>query len=47
MIFFQNFIEQYWEAVKSWYHSSPETTDIGEMEKNVIACLDGIPSLQI
>ena len=30
-----------------WYCSSPKTTDIGEMEKNVVACLDDIPLMQI
>ena len=41
------FIEQYWGAVKWQYCSSPKITDIGEMEKNVINCLDDIPLLQI
>ena len=42
-----NFIEQYWGAVKWQYCSSPKTTDIGEMEKNLIACLGDILLLQI
>ncbi|KIJ50097.1 hypothetical protein M422DRAFT_245900 [Sphaerobolus stellatus SS14] len=41
------FIEQYWGAVKWRYRSTPKTTDINEMEKNVIACLDDVPLLQI
>ncbi|KAF8150120.1 hypothetical protein B0H34DRAFT_791403 [Crassisporium funariophilum] len=42
-----NFIEQFWGAAKFRYRSTPETTDIDEMEKNVVACLDKIPQLQI
>lgn len=42
-----NFIEQYWGAAKFRYRSTPKTSDIDEMEKNVIACLEEIPQLQI
>ena len=41
-----NFIVQCWGVVK-WFHSSIETTDIGQMEKNVIAHLEDISFLQI
>jgi len=42
-----NFIEQYWGAVKFRYRCSPRTSDIDMMEKNVVACLDDVPLLQI
>ncbi|KZP16011.1 hypothetical protein FIBSPDRAFT_749359 [Athelia psychrophila] len=42
-----NFIEQYWGAAKYRYRSSPKTSDMDAMEKNVIACLDDVPLLQI
>jgi len=42
-----NFIEQYWGAAKFRYRSTPKTSDIDEMEQNVIACLEEIPQLQI
>lgn len=42
-----NFIEQYWGAVKFRYWSSQKTSDMDEMEQNVIACLDDVPHLQI
>jgi hypothetical protein len=42
-----NFIEQYWGAAKYHYRSTPKTTDIDEMKKNVIACLEEVPQLQI
>jgi hypothetical protein len=42
-----NFIEQYWGAVKLRYRSSPKTVDMDAMERNVIACLDDVPLLQI
>jgi hypothetical protein len=42
-----NFIEQYWGAAKFHYKSTPKTSDIDEMEQNVIACLEKIPQLQI
>jgi len=42
-----NFIEQYWGAAKFRYRSTPKTSDINEMEQNVIACLEDIPQLQI
>jgi hypothetical protein len=42
-----NFIEQYWGASKYRYRSSPRTANILEMEKNMIACLDDVPLLQI
>ena len=34
-------------AVKYVYRSSPKTSDMDAMEKNVIGCLDDIPLLQI
>ncbi|KAK0458339.1 uncharacterized protein EV420DRAFT_1270489 [Desarmillaria tabescens] len=37
----------YWGAAKYHYRSSPRTTNIDEMEKNMIACLDDVPHLQI
>ena len=42
-----NFIEQYWGASKYRYRSTTRTTNIAEMEKNVLASLDDIPLLQI
>ena len=42
-----NFIEQYWGVVKLRYQSSPKTADMDAMERNVIACLDDVPLLQI
>jgi hypothetical protein len=42
-----NFIEQYWGTAKFRYRSTPKTSDINEMERNVIACLEEIPQLQI
>src|SRR5882724_525683 len=42
-----NFIEQYWGAAKFHYHKSPLTTNIEEMEKNVLRCLDDIPQSQM
>jgi len=42
-----NFIEQYWGAAKLTYRTSPKTSDIAAMEKNVKACLDSVPLLRI
>lgn len=42
-----NFIEQYWGAAKLRYRSSPKTNDIEEMERNIKACLDDVPDIQI
>lgn len=42
-----NFIEQYWGTVKLQYWSSEKTTDMEAMERNVIACLNDVPLLQI
>lgn len=42
-----NFIEQYWGAVKFRYRLSPKTADINAMERNVVACLNNVPLLQI
>ncbi|CAA7263722.1 unnamed protein product [Cyclocybe aegerita] len=42
-----NFIEQYWGAAKLQYRNSPKTTDIKEMERNVLACLDDVPDVSI
>jgi hypothetical protein len=42
-----NFIEQYWGAAKLRYRNSAKTADIEQMEKNVLACLDDVPLVQI
>ncbi len=42
-----NFIEMYWGAAKYCYRSSPRTSNIAEMEKNMLKCLDDVPHLQI
>jgi transposase len=42
-----NFIEKFWGAAKFRYRNTSKTYNINEMEKNVIACLDDIPLLQI
>lgn len=42
-----NFIEQYWGAAKLRYRTSNRTANIVEMEKNMLACLDDVPLLQI
>ena len=42
-----NFIEQYWGAAKFHYQSTSKTSDINEMEQNVLGCLEKIPQLQI
>ncbi|KAF8229072.1 hypothetical protein L208DRAFT_1288434, partial [Tricholoma matsutake] len=42
-----NYIEQYWGAVKLLYRSGPQLKKMDEMEKQVVACLDDIPLLQI
>jgi hypothetical protein len=42
-----NFIEQYWGAAKLRYRISPKTNDIEEMERNIKACLDDVPDIQI
>jgi hypothetical protein len=42
-----NLIEQYWGVVKFCYRSSPKTADMDAMERNVLACLDDVPLLQI
>jgi hypothetical protein len=42
-----NFIEQYWGAAKFHYRNTTWTTNIIEMEENMIACLDDVPLLQI
>ena len=42
-----NFIEQYWGAAKLHYCNTPKNSNIIEMEKNMLACLDDIPLLQI
>ena len=40
-------LEQYWGAAELCYRNSPKTSDINQMEKNVIACLNDIPNLLI
>ena len=40
-------IEQYWGAVKLLYRSGPQLKKMDKMEKQVVACLDDIPLLQI
>jgi hypothetical protein len=42
-----NYIEQYWGAVKLLYRSGLRLKKMDEMEKQVAACLDDIPLLQI
>ena len=42
-----NFIEQYWGAAKLRYRSSPKMNNIEEMERNIKACLDDVPDIQI
>jgi hypothetical protein len=42
-----NFIEMYWGAAKFRYRTTAKTANIDEMEKNVKACLDDVPHLQI
>jgi hypothetical protein len=42
-----NFIEQYWGTMKFLYQLSLKTVDMDAMERNVIACLDDMPLLQI
>ena len=42
-----NFIEQYWGASKIRYRSTTRTSNLAEMEKNMLACLDDVPLLQI
>ncbi|KIJ41750.1 hypothetical protein M422DRAFT_171797 [Sphaerobolus stellatus SS14] len=42
-----NFIEQYWGAAKFLYRKTSWTSDIDEMERNVLQCLDKVPEIQI
>jgi hypothetical protein len=42
-----NFIEQYWGAAKLRYRTSTRTSNIIKMEKNMLACLDDVPLLQM
>jgi hypothetical protein len=42
-----NFIEQYWGAAKFIYRTSPRTSTIDEMEKNVLTCLDAVELVKI
>jgi hypothetical protein len=42
-----NFIEQYWGAAKFHYCNTTCTTNIVEMEKNMLVCLDDVPLIQI
>jgi hypothetical protein len=43
-----NFIEQYWGAVKFRYRGfGTRPSNIDEMEKHVLGCLDDVPLLQI
>jgi len=42
-----NFIEQYWRASKYCYYLMAWTTNIVEMEKNVLVSLDDVPMQQI
>ncbi|KIJ42812.1 hypothetical protein M422DRAFT_170684, partial [Sphaerobolus stellatus SS14] len=42
-----NFIEQYWGAAKFLYQKTSRTSDIDEMERNVLQCLDKVPEIQI
>ncbi len=42
-----NFIEQYWGAAKLCFRSAGHMKTIGEMERLVKECLDGVPLLEI
>ena len=42
-----NFIEQYWGAAKFHYHNTTHITNIIKMEKNMLACLNDVPLVQI
>ncbi|KAJ7116133.1 hypothetical protein C8R43DRAFT_1137998 [Mycena crocata] len=42
-----NFIEMYWGAAKFRYRTTGRTSNIEEMEKNVISCLDDVPRLSM
>ena len=42
-----NFIEQYWGTGKLCYRTTTPTTNMDEMKANVLACLDGVPLVQI
>jgi hypothetical protein len=42
-----NVIEQYWGAAKFCYRNTTHTTNIIEMEKNMLTCLDDISLIQI
>ncbi|KAF8576257.1 hypothetical protein K439DRAFT_1367723, partial [Ramaria rubella] len=42
-----NFMEQYWGVAKLCYQSSTHTTNIDEMEANMLACLEDVPLVQI
>jgi hypothetical protein len=42
-----NFIEQYWGAAKLHFRVAGRATNIEDMERKVIACLDDVPLLQI
>ena len=42
-----NFIEQYWGAIKFHYCNTTHTTNIVEMEKNMLICLDDVPLIQM
>ncbi len=42
-----NFIEQYWGAVKLWFHIAGHAKTLREMERKMLRCLDDIPLEQI
>ena len=42
-----NFIEQNWGVAKFMYQILPCTTNIDEMERNMLACLDNVPLSKI
>ncbi|KXN91985.1 hypothetical protein AN958_11045 [Leucoagaricus sp. SymC.cos] len=42
-----NFIEQYWGTAKYQYRNSARTSNIEEMEQNMLACLNDVPLKQI
>ncbi|KAF8218720.1 hypothetical protein L208DRAFT_1348134, partial [Tricholoma matsutake] len=42
-----NFIEQYWGAAKLWYRTLMCMSNVVKMEKNMLACLDDVPLLQM
>lgn len=42
-----NFIEQYWGEAKRTYRMTEASKGTADMERNVLACLDGVPAERI